>query len=479
MGVKSNTTRVKKKLKSKVKKDFIVWGSILVLSLVAFFIFELLLMPQIKLKGQSSIVINYKEKYKEKGYEASFLGDDISKDVEVDGKVNSNKLGTYRIVYTVKAGVFKRKVVRKVTVEDTAEPEITLVSMDDIYVCPGKEYQEEEYKATDNYDGDITKKVKVKKEEDKITYTVSDKAGNEKSVSRKIIYKDNVKPEIKLEGSETVYIFVGDNYNEPGYTVNDNCDGDISKNVKVEGKVDSNAIGDYTLKYSVTDKEGNEASVERKVVVSEKSKNGAVYLTFDDGPKQGTTNVILDILKEEGVKATFFVTNGGPDELIKRIYDEGHTVALHTASHNYSIVYASVDAYFNDLYTVQDRVKRITGYEAKIIRFPGGSSNTVSRKYQVGIMSTLTKEVVNRGFRYFDWNVSSGDAEPGSHTASEIANNVINSISKNRANVVLMHDIKTYTRDALRDIIHYGKNNGFHFEKITMGTEMVTQRVNN
>ncbi len=480
MTVKKNTTKSKnqKKRSNESKKNLIIWGLIFVLCIVAYFIFDLMLLPQIKLKGNDTITINYKAKYKEKGYTASFLGDDISEDVKISGKVNSKKLGTYKIIYTVKTGIFKREVVRKVVVEDSSKPEITLASNDNIHVCPGKEYEEEKFTATDNYDGDLTDKVKVKKEKEKITYTVSDKAGNKTTVSRKILYDDLVNPEIKLEGSENVYLFVGDEYKESGYTATDNCDGDITKNVKVEGNVNTKATGEYTLKYTVEDQANNKVTAQRKVIVSEKTKNAAIYLTFDDGPKAGTTNVILDILKEEGVKATFFVTNGGPDDLIKRIYDEGHTLALHTASHDYSIVYASVDSYFNDLYTVQNRVKRITGYESKIIRFPGGSSNTVSRRYQIGIMSTLTKEVLNRGFRYYDWNISSGDA--GETTQSSgVYQNVVNGLRKNRANVILMHDIKTYTRDALRDIIHYGKNNGYHFEQITMGTEMVTQRVNN
>ncbi len=469
---------VKRRRRLKKKKKGILLGAILLVCIVIFLILEFFLLPQIKLKGKVVTTINYKEKYKEKGYKATFLGDSVTDDVEVSGKVNSKKLGVYEITYAVKEGIFKRKIKRKVVVKDISKPEIKLVSEEDIYVCPDDEYQEEEFSATDNYDGDITKKVKVKKEKDKITYTVTDKAGNKSTVSRKIIYKDNRSPEIKLEGNDIAYIFVGDKYEDAGATASDNCDGDISSDIDVQGKVNSNEVGEYTLKYSVKDKASNEATIERKVIVSEKTKNGAIYLTFDDGPKAGTTNVILDILKEEGVEATFFVTNGGPDDLIKRIYDEGHTLALHTASHNYSIVYASVDSYFDDLYTVQNRVKNLTGYEAKIIRFPGGSSNTVSRKYQVGIMSTLTKEVLNRGFRYFDWNISSGDA--GETTSSSgVYQNVINGLSKERANVVLMHDIKTYTRDALRDIIRYGKNNGYHFEKITMATEMVTQRVNN
>ena len=192
----------------------------------------------------------------------------------------------------------------------------------------------------------------------------------------------------------------------------------------------------------------------------------------------GTTNVILDILKEENVKATFFVTMKGPDELIKREYDEGHTVALHSASHDYSYIYSSVDNYFNDLKIVHDRVLNITGYDSRIIRFPGGSSNTISRKYQNGIMSYLTKEVLNRSYRYFDWNISSGDA--GETTDShEVVKNVTTKLSHDKVNVILMHDIKSYTRDALKEIIEYGKNNGYTFDKLDEHNEMVTQKVNN
>lgn len=282
-----------------------------------------------------------------------------------------------------------------------------------------------------------------------------------------------------MNGSNQVYAFLGESFTEPGYSATDNCEGDVTDKVSITGDVDISKSGNYEVKYEVSDGSGNKSSETRTVVVSERGKVGTIYLTFDDGPQSGTTDVILDILKEEGIEATFFITNKGPDELIKRMYDEGHTIALHTASHNYAQVYSSVDNYFGDLNTVNERVKRITGEYSHIIRFPGGSSNTVSRRYSVGIMSTLTNEVINRGYRYYDWNISSGDAEGGRPSPEKIKNNVVNSLRKDRVNMVLMHDIKTYTRDALRDIIRYGKNNGYTFEKITMNTQMVKQRVNN
>ena len=459
---------------------FLAFFGVIVFIFLGFGIYQFILLPKIDLKGSKKIVVDYKESYVEKGYKAKYLGSDVTDDVVVRGKVNSKKLGTYKIVYKLKNGLFSRKVTRTIVVEDREKPKMS-VKKGKVYVCPGDEIVPEKIEAKDNYDGDLTKKIKhvISKDKSYITYSVVDSSGNEASIQKKIIYKDREKPVITLKEGETIYLFVGDEFNDPGIEVKDNCDSSLQDKVAIAGSVDTSTVGDYVITYQVKDAAGNEEKVTRTVKVSERSKNGTIYLTFDDGPNSGTTDVILDILKEEGVSATFFVTNKGPDELIKREYDEGHTVALHTASHDYSIVYASDESYFNDLYSVQDRVKRITGFESKIIRFPGGSSNTVSRKYSQGIMSRITKETLNRGFKYYDWNVSSGDAAGGNLTADIIYNNTVNSLRHDRANMVLMHDIKPYTRDALRNVIRYAKENGYHFEKITMATEMVTQGVNN
>ena len=468
---------VKTKLKRKVKRNkklYIFVITILVLLLGGLFIYDSILLPQIKLKSGNKIFVSYKSEYKEKGYSAKHFGKDITSKVKVSGKVNTNKIGEYKVTYKVKDGMFNRTITRVVSVVDDTKPKLS-VDNSDLYVCPGDEVVPEKVEAKDDFDGDISKKVKHKVEDNYLVYTVTDSNGNTEEVKKKIIYKDKEKPKITLNGNTEMYVNVGNGFEDPGVKAEDNCDGDITSNVKVEGSVDTSKVGEYQITYTIEDKAGNKETANRKVIVS----NGIIYLTFDDGPNSGTTNVILDILKSEGVKATFFVTNNGPDELIKREFDEGHTVALHTASHDYSIVYASVDSYFKDLYSVQDRVKRITGVESKIIRFPGGASNTVSRKYSQGIMTTLTQEVVNRGFKYYDWNLSSGDAAGGSPTADTIYNNVVSNLRHDRVNMVLMHDIKTYTRDALKNIIKYGKNNGYRFEKITMDTEMITQRVNN
>lgn len=459
------------------KSIFILVVILLSVIFTSYFITTRYLTPTITLDGSNPYIIDYKEEFKEPGYSGTYNKKNITNNIKVSGKVNSKKLGDYKITYKVKENGFKKQVVRIVKVRDITKPKIELATSGDIYVCPGKKYQPS-YKATDNYDGDITKRVNVITSSNSVRFSVIDRAGNYRVLTKKIIYKDNESPILTLKGEDYENVYLNEEYKESGYKAKDNCDGDISSKVVTEGSVDTSTPGTYTIKYKVSDNAGSSDSKERKVNVIKKNANGTIYLTFDDGPRMGTTNVILDILKEENVKATFFVTMRGPDELIKREYDEGHTVALHSASHDYSYIYSSVDNYFNDLKTVHDRVLNITGYDSRIIRFPGGSSNTISRKYQNGIMSYLTKEVLNRSYRYFDWNISSGDA--GETTDShEVVKFVTTKLSHDKVNVILMHDIKTYTRDALKEIIQYGKNNGYTFDKLDEHNEMITQKVNN
>lgn len=460
------------------KKKWVIVGISTLFLLLFLFLISHFCVPQITLKEGKEVKINLNDPYKEPKFKATYQGKDITKEVKKYGKVNVKKKGTYRITYVVKKGLFKTSVIQNIIVKDLENPIIELEGEKTLFLCKNKPYKEPGFKAKDNIDGDITDKVQVKQEKDKVIYTVKDKENNEAKETRELVYEDKEAPQIILTGGEVITQYFQESYQELGYQALDNCDGDITDKVVITGNIDSTQMGKQELTYTVKDSEGNETVVKRTVNIVERGKNGTIYLTFDDGPKEGTTDVILDILKEEGVKATFFVTSGGPDYLIKREADEGHTVALHTSSHDYATVYSSVDNYFSDLQAVHDRVMRITGQDARMIRFPGGSSNTISRRYSPGIMSILTKEVLTRGYRYYDWNLSSGDA--GETRQKEgVYQNVINNLSKRRVNMILMHDIKPYTRDALRDIIRYGKNNGYTFEAITEQTDMITQRVNN
>lgn len=166
-----------------------------------------------------------------------------------------------------------------------------------------------------------------------------------------------------------------------------------------------------------------------------------VYLTFDDGPSSNTDE-ILDILKEYNVKATFFVIAKTDDDSVRlynRIVDEGHTLAMHSYTHVYNQIYSSMEAYEEDVLSLQEYLYEKTGIKPTIYRFPGGSSNTV--------MNIDIQECIDfldeQGITYFDWNVSSGDATGNGYPASTIADNVISGVDKHDISVVLMHDAKT------------------------------------
>lgn len=197
------------------------------------------------------------------------------------------------------------------------------------------------------------------------------------------------------------------------------------------------------------------------------------YLTFDDGPSNNTGK-ILDILDQYGVKATFFViSKKNMDNEYKMIVDRGHTIALHAHTHTYSKIYKSEEAYFADLKKIDDKVYNITGVRSKIIRFPGGSSNTVHRKYCKGIMNKLKVSVREKGYIYHDWNVDSQDATGSNVPVEKLVNN-IKKYSKNQDIIdILMHDTgssKQTTVEALPQIIEYLQAEGYRILPITENT---------
>lgn len=489
MSSKIGKRRIDKLVQLEKKRKKLVIIVLAIIFLVAITIY--IITPKIYLNGKKIVTINYNETYEDLGSTGKYLNKDVTDKINVSGEVNTKKVGTYKIKYNLKVSFWNITKTRVIKVVDSKKPKIKLEGDKKLNICPNGKFEEIGYSAIDEYDGDLTKKVKVTVKEDKVIYEVSDNSNNKVKVERKLIRQDNEKPVIELKGSDVYYHKLNDAFKEPGYTVSDNCDKNLENSILVEGSVDVSKEGSYTLTYTVKDSSDNTTKVTRTVNVFEKTdpnsgitKKGVVYLTFDDGPSSSVTTKILDILKEENVKATFFVTNFGPDNLIKRAYDEGHVVALHTASHDYKKVYSSVENYFADLKEVSDRVEKITGEKSMIIRFPGGSNNSVSKKYSQGIMTTLTDEVFNRGYRYYDWNVDANDAwscakNNVSDKKSCVYNNVVNNLSKNRANIVLMHDNKEHTASALRDIIKYGKENGYTFETITSNTAMIRFKVIN
>lgn len=402
--------------------------------------------------------------------------------VSVDSSVDSMVVGDYQVKYIAKYGNKVKTFVKNVSVVDTISPVIETAS-DSISVCPNVSEYSIDYKANDNYDGDLTDKVSSSVVDDSLILSVSDSSSNYVSKTISIVHEDLESPVITLAGNQTVYVALNSKYSDPGYSALDNCDGDVSSNVSIDGSVDTSHSGNYTINYSITDSSGNSSSVSRNVNVfplNNGSGNKVVYLTFDDGPSP-YTGELLDVLARYNVKATFFVTNRNPDynHFIKRAFDEGHTIALHTSTHNYSQVYSSVDAYFNDLNAINETVKNITGNYSHLIRFPGGSSNTVSRNYSTGIMTTLAQMVTDRGYKYFDWNVSSGDADGKNHPSSYYSNNIIGGISNRSMSIVLQHDTNVNSIRSVSDVIEYGLANGFIFKPLDMNSPVVHHGIAN
>lgn len=193
------------------------------------------------------------------------------------------------------------------------------------------------------------------------------------------------------------------------------------------------------------------------------SKYKVVYLTFDDGPTPINTPKILEILKKNNVKGTFFVIGQNPD-MYKTITDSGNLVALHTYSHEYKQIYKSEDTFFKDLYKIRDLVKEKTGIDSKITRFPGGSLN---RMVPNDVMSKIIARLKKEGFVYQDWNCDSTDALQNGRPVPLIIENATTKCPYSHVEI-LMHDsaLKVTTVEALQQIITYYKSRGYSFETL-------------
>lgn len=228
-----------------------------------------------------------------------------------------------------------------------------------------------------------------------------------------------------------------------------------------------------------TNKVSENKTAESKTTAS--NGKSIAYLTFDDGPSS-ITNSVLDILKKYNVKATFFVINSGSynKTTLQREVNEGHTIGLHAYDHNYAIAYKDDNSYLDGIDKLRAKVKADTGFDSHYIRFPGGSSNTISKRYSKGIMSRITKTAKQRGYKYYDWNVDDDDAGRA-RTADDCYNNVVRELIPNRSNIVLMHDFGTNKKilDALPRIIEYCQKNGYTMLPIDDNTPEIHHGISN
>ena len=403
--------------------------------------------------------------------------------VESSGSVDSGRLGEYRIRYTAQYAFTDYSTERLVTVKDTKPPVITLKTVEGYLPTRQEGYREEGFSASDECDGDLTDKVTRTELEDKIIYSVCDSSGNKATAERQIVY--SVQPILTLLGDEYVSFEARMSYTDPGVSAVDSEGNDLSAYVSTEGTVVPYQAGDYEIVYTLTTEQGESVSAVRYVTVLPVSRpetvspNGkTIYLTFDDGPGP-YTNQLLDVLARYNAKATFFVTAQYPKyfDCIGRAYREGHSIGVHTYCHDYYTIYASEEAFFSDFYSMQDVIYNQTGSYTSLYRFPGGSSNTISN-FNSGIMSRLTASVSDLGYVYFDWNVSSGDAGETNKT-NEVAQNIIDGCSGRNTSIVLQHDIKDYSVNAVEQVLIWGQQNGYSFRALETSSPTAHHGVNN
>lgn len=451
----------------------VVIGVLVIIVIALFFLLrphKMIEFNEISNKIEINSVVDYHKFIKE------IKSDKKEKLVIDDSKVQYNKLGEYDVIFKIG----DKEEILTIEIVDTIKPKVKLKTLDIRYNYPLKAEElidkiedstKTEVSFLENYSFD-----KVGKQE--VSLSIKDEAGNitEAKTTVNVLEKDEEKPiihtkeiEIAVNSKKTLADYI---------EVSDNQDKDVK--IKVDEKnLNRQKVGDYKVKVTACDASSNQSEAEITVHVKKSVSQKVVYLTFDDGPSRYTSSV-LNILKKYNIKATFFVTgiNKKYYSRMKDIVNGGHTIALHTYSHDYGKVYQSVDAYFNDLEKISNLVEKQTGKKTKYIRFPGGSSNTVSRKYSPKIMSKLVGMVEKKGYRYFDWNCENGDGYSRMATSEMIRRATS---SKQKQVMILMHDAngKQATVDTLSTIIEYYKNKGYEFKGIDEDTPDFHQNVNN
>lgn len=206
------------------------------------------------------------------------------------------------------------------------------------------------------------------------------------------------------------------------------------------------------------------------------------YLTFDDGPTALTPQV-LDILKEQGVKATFFVVckqDPALEAVMKRAYDEGHEIAVHSATHDYHKIYASKEAFLADFQTTREWIQRVTGSPEPTLqyRFPGGSS--ISKKLAApSVLNDILLEMKKKNAIHNDWNVSAGDASKTVPTKEQLLARIIPEALKYNEPVILMHDAQrnVHLCEALPEIISALRKEGYVFDTVSRIQNPVQHRI--
>lgn len=375
-----------------------------------------------------------------------------AQDVHIQGHLNPKKLGKYQLTYQY--GPFKTQ--RTYEVIDTKAPRLVLKK---VVASTSQKLQPKDFvkQVIDQSPCKLSFITHPNHHDPKQTITIQakDQAGNVSTKKTTLSIQQDVTP--PTIDTHPIYI-------QPGQTPNFIVTDDSDPKPKIHfAKDELSTVGKHLIQVKAQDQSHNQTTQKVPVIVYDK----VAYLTFDDGPSPLTPKV-LDVLSQYNAKATFFTVGFDHSSFhyMKDCVQQGHTVALHSMTHQYSI-YTSAQSYFNDLNAIKQLVKDQTGIESHYVRFPGGSSNTISKNYATGIMSQLVNQLTSQGYRYYDWNVSSGDAASNSVPVETIIASCQQGIGKPEA-MILFHDsaTKTTSVQALPKVIEAYQNAGYCFKAI-------------
>lgn len=438
-----------------------------------------LLFNPLQLKSEN-ITIQYNQPYNpQSNIRFVFLGS--KKNVKITGDLDTSKIGDYVITYKYK----DEKINVNVKVADIVPPVLLLKSYETDMVeeiKPEKlvESVEDDSKVTIAFEDNTN----INKEgKQTVTVIATDEYGNQSSGKVSVTRNKDTKAPVIENLADTIEIWQGnDVIGDPHIQISDNLD----KKPKIEidtSKIDNTKVGEYEIVYTVTDRSGNSAKKSQnvKVIANDEFNKKIVYLTFDGGPSSITPQ-ILKILEEEKVPATFFVNGVDKDSAkwIRAMKELGHSVGLNSYIYDAS-VYKDSETFWQDIDKTAQLVKEQTGEDTTLLRFLGGSGNTLSKDYAYDIMTTLTREALDKGYQYYDWNVDVGDTEGDNVASEKIAENALNHDEETMYITIVLHDEegKQTTVDALKQIIQEYKEQGFTFMPITEKSQYVHQDLNN
>jgi peptidoglycan/xylan/chitin deacetylase (PgdA/CDA1 family) len=248
-----------------------------------------------------------------------------------------------------------------------------------------------------------------------------------------------------------------------------NSNGSKEEKSLVESKENNNEVPNEKANEESDKKvtyESSEIVGKDKTVATNKKK--IIYLTFDDGPSSAVTSNVLDVLKENRVKATFFLIGNlikGREAVVKRIYNEGNSIGLHSYTHNYEKIYSDEDNFIEEMIDCRNEINKVVGIAPNIIRFPGGSHKRLSNSF--------LKKLHDKNFKVYDWNLENSDGLKPKTPSCELYEKAINGSEKKNKIILLLHctDNHKNTCKALPQIIKYYKSKGYEFRRITEETK--------